>query len=107
MDEDSLWIPVNKIPQDRREAAYADMAAERVQYRYRDPQSFKADLREDQPPPPRVYIYRKLGAAFWLVARINWTWSTVVAGPMTVYGLEIKLDGAVAKSSDAATAQPN
>lgn len=107
MNEDSLWIPVSKIPQDRREAAYADMAAERVLYRYRDPRSFTADLREDQPSPPRIYIYRKLDAAFWLVARINWAWSTAVAGPMTVYGLEIKLDGAAAESCAVAASQPN
>jgi hypothetical protein len=92
MDENTLWIPISKVPENQRDGLRADMAARRVRYRYLDAASFKAASSEEQPSPPRKYVESDPGAAFWHCANINWTWSTAVAGPLAICGLEVRLD---------------
>jgi hypothetical protein len=93
VDENTLWIPISKVPEKQRDELRADMAAGRIRYRYLDAASFKAASAEDQPSPPRTYIERDPGVAFWRYALINWTWSTALAGPVAICGLEVRLDG--------------
>jgi hypothetical protein len=93
VDENILWIPISKVPEKQRDELRADMAAGRIRYRYLDAASFKATSDEDQPSPRRTYLELNPGVAFWRCARINWTWSTAVAGPVVICGLEVRLDG--------------
>jgi hypothetical protein len=94
VDENTLWIPISKVPENQRVGLRADMAARRVRYRYLDAAPFKTASDENQPAPPRKYVERDPGAAFWHCARINWTWSAAVAGSVVISGLEVRLDGA-------------
>jgi hypothetical protein len=93
VDENTLWIPISKVPENQRDELRADMVAGRVRYRYLDAQNFEAAVDENQPPRPRKYIERDPGAAFWHCANINWTWSAAVAGSVVISGLEVRIDG--------------
>jgi hypothetical protein len=93
VDENTLWIPISKVPEKQRDELRADMVAGRVRYRYLDAATFKAASDENQPASPRNYIERDPGAAFWHCARINWTWSAAVAGSVVISGLQVGIGG--------------
>jgi hypothetical protein len=93
VDENTLWIPISKVPENQRDGLRADMVAGHVRYRYLDAQNFEAAADENQPPRPRKYIESDPGAAFWHCANINWTWSAAVAGSVVISGLEVRIDG--------------
>jgi hypothetical protein len=99
VDENTLWIPISKVPENQRDGLRADMAARRVRYRYLDAAGFKAATDENQPSPQRQYVERDPGAAFWRYARINWTWSAAVAGSVAISGLEVRIDGEIAAAA--------
>jgi hypothetical protein len=103
MDENTFWVPISKVPENQRDELRTDMVAGRVRFRYLNAASFRAAIDENQPPPPRQYVESDPGAAFWHCARINWTWSTAVAGSVVISGLEVRIDGGFATEPHASS----